>query len=543
MPKSINHRHRKSPEPITLKISRGISKQQKQDHGVHWDIRSWNLAEKRFGTDLSAPKFGKSMLFGDGIEKRSSSAELMNVQNVLYNAPVVLGNGQVLQLDVDTGSADVWARGQVQYGSGSVSGAIYQTTVSLGESTTTSPLAIGVATVESGFGSASDGILGLGFPAISSISTSLRNNKVNGVSGTLIDAMNLPSGYNRFGIYLSDDQTDRDNGEITIGGDDSTKYVANTFVWFPLSKPSGFWMIDLGTARFSIGGVSGDFTGGRGVKNAILDTGTTLIVLDDPVANAINAALGNTDGRDPNLGVYKVPCQNFEAGPNLSVSISSNGVDAVFNIPARSLIHVDRAGGFCYSGIVGGVCDSEGKSCSEVILGDMFLRRYYSIYDWEGERVGFAQALHPSSLDPGAVPVILHQQAGGSSAGAVGLKNLAVAGDGGRQDAGADGGAGGQSQLDRDGAIGILAVVCGVGLVALLMGVVYLVGVVRRMRRRSDGKVSHDQQMHSIKVDDERDSLGSASPFLAVKSSEKKSYAGLSGDFKTFVQGRVPDSY
>jgi hypothetical protein len=42
----------------------------------------------------------------------------------------------------------------------------------------------------------------------------------------------------------------------------------------------------------------------------------------------------------------------------------------------------------CISGIKGG-------ASKEGILGDTFLRAYYSIYDFKNARVGFAQAVHP----------------------------------------------------------------------------------------------------------------------------------------------------
>jgi hypothetical protein len=89
------------------------------------------------------------------------------------------------------------------------------------------------------------------------------------------------------------------DGEITFGGLDESKFDSNTLVTIDSINPLGFWEAPL-TAS-----VNGQDLGLDG-RTAILDTGTTLLVIPDNDAAAIHAMIpgASSDGQ----GGFVIPC-------------------------------------------------------------------------------------------------------------------------------------------------------------------------------------------------------------------------------------------
>lgn len=337
------------------------------------------------------------------------SAPLANIRNEFFSAPVTIGTGQEFLMDLDTGSSDTWVRGSnckagakdraakldscrgakfdvtdaavtptkskyvTTYGSGEVRGSIYKSDVSIAGLSANIP--IGVSDYEEGFddGGASDGLLGLGFNSISTISAKIWQ------SASFIDGLKLSGSSNMFAFYFSN-YNDHDKGEVTIGGYDSSK-IADPITWIPLTDKS-YWQFSWKKATASVNGQT--FNAVDISKSAIADTGTTLIVLDDSVALSINTALGAKF--DTHQGAFLfADCKTAKTRPSLEFTFGG----ATFSIPASVYTFLDAGSGICFSGISGG-------ASQQIILGDIFLRQYYSIYDKNKSRVGFALAKHPS---------------------------------------------------------------------------------------------------------------------------------------------------
>ena len=115
-----------------------------------------------------------------------------------------------------------------------------------------------------------------------------------------------------------------------------------------------------------------------GPVDVIVDTGTTLVVGHSDHVAAIYAAIpGARPSMDIGDGMYKIPCNN-----TVGVDLSFGG--RAFTIPA-DVLNFGPSGedGVCLGGIVAG-------DDRFWIIGDVFLRTVYSVYDVGNKRVGFA---------------------------------------------------------------------------------------------------------------------------------------------------------
>ncbi|KAI9325162.1 aspartic peptidase domain-containing protein [Zopfochytrium polystomum] len=334
------------------------------------------------------------------LARRQSSAPLTNLDDFLYNAPVTLGNGQSFLLDLDTGSSDTWFRGpsckssdqscgvsgqstvkttdttlsstslswSTTYGSGSVSGKVYKGPVKMAGLSAT--ISLGVSTSETGFSGIGDGLMGLGYASISNIASA------GGSNTNWIDELKLST--NVFSFYLSNN-ADKDTGEVTIGGTDPARYTG-AINYISLNAKT-YWQMSWSGGKWGVGTSSGALDGS--IKSFIADTGTTLVILDTAAADGINKGIGAT--YSSSVGAYTIACSKKTS--TTPVTLTINGV--VYSIPANIYV-LDAGDGTCISGITRGA-----SSAGVGILGDIFLRQYYSVYDKANGRVGFALAVHP----------------------------------------------------------------------------------------------------------------------------------------------------
>ncbi|KAJ3327385.1 hypothetical protein HDU76_011898 [Blyttiomyces sp. JEL0837] len=248
------------------------------------------------------------------------------------------------------------------------------------------PMTVGVTYQEYGLPD-SDGILGLGYDAISQIATEIQQSSVpSNVTSSLhtnyIDA--LPSSVQKiFGFYISG-YGNGDNGEFTLGGFDTSR-VVNDFKYVPVTE-KGYWKIDIGSAQFSIGSASGSF--GGSVSSAIVDSGAPAILVTDENAQAINEGLGATYSDQTG---YTVDCKSVNSLPNFYLTLNGN----VFIIPPYFyIIPVEYQGTlYCIPAFLGGAASND-----LAIIGVPFLRAYYAVFDKVQNRIGFAQSNHRNLL-------------------------------------------------------------------------------------------------------------------------------------------------
>ncbi|KAJ3176023.1 hypothetical protein HDU87_005540 [Geranomyces variabilis] len=337
------------------------------------------LANKKFQIAKYARHYKASLTASSG-----SNVPLTNDANEMYYGPVTIGS-QKVTVDFDTGSSDFWVRGtgctsddnscgsgsghkgikttglsdagqtfDDKYGSGEALGEIYQGTYKVGGFTASNAY-LGVSTSETGFDDPSDGLFGLAFSELSNIGQATDGNAP-------IDALGLKS----FAFYLTNDASQ--SGELSLGGADSSKYTGS-FNYLPLNAET-YWQFSTSSATASVNGKSHKFT----TKNAIADSGTTLVIVDDAVASSIYSAVGaDSQGN--------IDCGAADSAPPIVFNLGGKS----YSIPASVWLFND--GDQCICGVQGGAADA-----GVVIFGDVFMRQYYTLFDVTNKRVGFAQA-------------------------------------------------------------------------------------------------------------------------------------------------------
>jgi cathepsin D len=181
-----------------------------------------------------------------------------------------------------------------------------------------------------------------------------------------------------FSFWLSHNDSSATGGEITLGGYDSSLFSGELF-YTPLIMEN-YWMIAL------------DYFGSPHINmcdsakpcRAIVDTGTSLIA--GPVAEVgrINAALGCITV--PGVGeCIFVKCPDYKKLPQITVAISGH------NFVLGPEQYIMNEGGQCISGFLG--MDIPPPLGPLFILGDVFITKYYSVFDFGNNQMGFAEAV------------------------------------------------------------------------------------------------------------------------------------------------------
>ncbi|XP_061486370.1 gastricsin-like [Rhineura floridana] len=258
----------------------------------------------------------------------------------------------------------------LQYGTGSLTGLFgYDTVTIQGISITSQEFGLSETEPGSSFVYAQfDGILGLAYPAISAGSATTVMQGL--MKENLLDAP-------VFSFYLRGQESSQSGGELVLGGVDSSLY-SGQIVWTPVTQEA-YWQI--GIESFYIGTQISDSCS-QGCQG-IVDTGTSLLAAPQQIFETLMKYIGAE--QDSN-GEYVVSCGNIESLPTITFVISGN------NFPLRPSAYVlQNNSGYCNIGIMPSALASQNEQ-PLWILGDVFLRSYYSVFDVGNNQVGFAAA-------------------------------------------------------------------------------------------------------------------------------------------------------
>ncbi|KAG0324686.1 hypothetical protein BGZ99_001572 [Dissophora globulifera] len=302
-----------------------------------------------------------------------------------YYGQVSIGSpAQKVLLDFDTGSSDIWfptstcttaackahhrfnsaksstykkdgRKWNISYGDGSTaSGILGSDMVSVGGISVRQT--IGLATSESTqfAQSKQDGLFGLGFSTIESVSG------VKSFMDSAIAAKALAKPV--VSVFLpSVRRNGGKGGQYLFGAIDKTRYTG-ALTYVPVTR-QGYWQVaiqDIAYGSTSLGQQS----------QGIIDTGTTLIIVGNTAAAAIHKKIAGSKN-DASVGGWTVPCSLTKS--KASISFKMGGKQ--FAVPLADLAWspIQDGSKTCFSGVQGG---QDGLW----ILGDVFIKNNYCVF-------------------------------------------------------------------------------------------------------------------------------------------------------------------
>jgi aspergillopepsin I len=300
-----------------------------------------------------------------------------------------------LNLDFDTGSADLWVFStelsssassghtsynpsksstanelqgytwNITYGDGSSSsGNVYTDTVTVGGVSVTGQAVELAEEISEQFieDTDSDGLLGLAF---SSINTVEPNHQT-----TFFDTA-ISEGVLAANVFTADLVAGAP-GSYDFGFIDASKYTGS-IAYTDIDTSNGFWEFTgtgyaIGTASFKSSSI-----------DAIADTGTTLILLDDSIVDAYYKKVSGAS-YDDSQGGYVFSCS--ATLPSFTLGIGS--YHAIIPGTYMNYAPTDDSGSTCY----GGIQSNEGIGFS--IFGDVFLKSQFVVFDSDNKQLGVA---------------------------------------------------------------------------------------------------------------------------------------------------------
>eukprot|EP00005_Dracoamoeba_jomungandri_P004165 CAMPEP_0174256962 /NCGR_PEP_ID=MMETSP0439-20130205/6153_1 /TAXON_ID=0 /ORGANISM="Stereomyxa ramosa, Strain Chinc5" /LENGTH=360 /DNA_ID=CAMNT_0015339827 /DNA_START=105 /DNA_END=1187 /DNA_ORIENTATION=+ len=337
------------------------------------------------------------------IKADGASVALTDFEDAQYYGEITLGTPpQTFKVVFDTGSSNLWipskqcpltdlacllhkkydssksstyvkngTKWSIEYGSGACSGFLSQDVLGMGGLQVQKQV-FGEATAEPGMAFVAaqfDGILGMAFVTISV--DHVTPVWYNILSQHLVDT---PS----FSFWLSSNPQGSNGGVLTLGGTDS-KYYTGDFTYVPLTNET-YWEFLMD--EISVGGQSY-----ASAQHAVADTGTSLIAGPSSIVNAINTKLG---AKQNFAGEWVfASCSVLPNLPNITVTLAGkeftmSGKQYVLEVSAEGVSE-------CVSGFMG--IDMPPPVGPLWILGDVFIRNFYTTFDFAGKQVGFATAV------------------------------------------------------------------------------------------------------------------------------------------------------
>ncbi|PWN18588.1 putative PEP4-aspartyl protease [Microstroma glucosiphilum] len=326
--------------------------------------------------------------------KKGHGVPLSDYLNAQYFADISIGTPpQSFKVILDTGSSNLWVPSKscssiacflhtkydnsasstyhkngtefkIQYGSGAMEGFVSQDTLRIGD-LEIKHQDFAEATSEPGLAFAFgkfDGILGLAYDTIS----------VDGVVPPFYQMVNQKLiDEPVFSFYLG--SSAEDGGEAVFGGIDPDHYTGK-ITYAPIRR-KGYWEVALDKVALGDDELDLDNTG------AAIDTGTSLIAGPTDVMELLNSAIGAKKGWQ---GQYTVDCEQIPSLPDLTFTI--DGKD--YTLSASD--YILQVQGSCISSFTG--LDIPAPLGPIWIVGDVFLRKYTTVYDLGRNAVGFATA-------------------------------------------------------------------------------------------------------------------------------------------------------
>ena len=320
---------------------------------------------------------------------------LANIKNTQYIGKIGVGTPpQFINVIFDTGSTNLWVTSakclskyclnhesyndslssthqsldidlEVEFGTGIVKGVMSQDIISIGNIQIQNQIFAeirnenGEVFKETKF----SGILGLAFPSMSA-------NHYTPIFDNIINQKLLS--YNQFAFYFSEYPKQE---SVIIFGDNDNKYYNEPILWFPVLRKF-YWEIEMND--LSINGQKMNLCFFDKCRVAV-DSGTSLIT--GPSRDVIQLL---------KILNIKEDCQNIEEMPTLVLHLGD------FEFPLHPADYILRNKDnkknlkMCRVGIM--PLDVPKPKGPLWVFGDIFIRKYYTVFDRDNERIGLALA-------------------------------------------------------------------------------------------------------------------------------------------------------
>jgi len=391
--------------------------------GLHPDTQATLLDSRQPASSGEEACMAKCVAVAEDEKPKHVNSHVMPVQlkdfmNAQYYGEIALGTPpQPFTVVFDTGSSNLWVPSAhckgfniacllhrrytaaksstyteeghpfaIKYGSGSMSGytsidvltigAIELPNVTFAEATSEPGIAFAMTKF--------DGILGMGYGTIA-VDGQVPMHEALYEAGLIAEPV--------FAFYLqkkvhpslmeNPEEKEAGGGVLMLGGVDKRFYTGE-LLYVPVTRKA-YWQFDMDAVQVN----------GHSVvptAAAIADTGTSLIAgPKDDIALIISklgiSAPSGSGGAD--TGQYSIPCDQVDSLPPLTFVIGGQE----FSLTGRQyVLEVDSFGKEeCMLGLM--AMDVPPPAGPIWILGDVFLSKYLSVYDFGADRVGFAAAV------------------------------------------------------------------------------------------------------------------------------------------------------
>jgi len=360
-----------------------------------------NLKKQMLGDEIQAPIPAtiKQLRATSSLQenKKTGKIELDDYYNNQYIGEIFIGTpAQKFTVVFDTGSSDIWipdkdcgscdshekfvsddstsfkdlnSNFQIMYGSGPVEGKTAEETLTLTDDYVLENVKMGLVTHESSAiaGFLMDGICGLGFKGIASVTIPSLVDSLEGGMGKL------------FAMFLNSDPNDTKNpSHISFGWYDLSIVGKNAqFHYSPLKTHDTYWGIYMTGFEIINTQTKEKLLPDPCAKdkcNTIVDSGTSGIAVPDAIFEDILLAIQGDndciDGECFDTDFDKYPTLLFKLDPGTSFTMLPS--DYLLCVEDECVLRIQSSGGDMW------------------ILGDAFISAYYTVFDVEKKRVGFA---------------------------------------------------------------------------------------------------------------------------------------------------------